>query len=193
MSRTGRRPGDASRTREDILEAARSLFASLGYDGATTRRIADEAGVDSALIAYHFGSKEQLFVAVHELPINPSDLALLIDGRDDEIGERVARFSMTMLAADDSTAVSLMRASASNPAAAEMLREFIERTMVDPIAEQTGMQDSRERVALVAAQILGVLFARHNVRVPELASASIDDLVDLIGPVLQRYMTEPVH
>jgi AcrR family transcriptional regulator len=192
MSRTGRRPGDASRTREDILEAARRLFASLGYDGATTRRIADEAGVDSALIAYHFGTKEQLFVAVHELPINPSDLALLIDGPDDEIGERVARFSMTMLAADDSTAVSLMRASASNPAAAEMLREFIERTMVDPIAEQIDVPDSRERVALVAAQILGVLFARHIVRVPDLASASVDDLVDLIGPVLQRYLTEPL-
>ena len=186
MSRTGRRPGDASRTRGDILEAARRLFASLGYDGATTRRIADEAGVDSALIAYHFGTKEQLFVAVHELPINPSDLALLIDGPDDEIGERVARFSMTMLAADDSTAVSLMRASASNPAAAEMLREFIERTMVDPIAKQIDMPDSRERVALVAAQILGVLFARHIVRVPDLALASVDDLVDLIGPGLQR-------
>jgi AcrR family transcriptional regulator len=193
MSRTGRRPGDASRTRGDILEAARRLFASLGYDGATTRRIADEAGVDSALIAYHFGTKEQLFVAVHELPINPSDLALLIDGPDDEIGERVARFSMTMLAADDSTAVSLMRASASNPAAAEMLREFIERTMVDPIAKQIDMPDSRERVALVAAQILGVLFARHIVRVPDLALASVDDLVDLIGPVLQRYLTEPLH
>ena len=157
------------------------------------RRIADEAGVDSALIAYHFGTKEQLFVAAHELPINPSDLALLIDGHKDEIGERVARFTMTMLATDDSTAVSLMRSSASNPPAEAMLREFIEGALVEPIAEQIDAADARERVALVAAQILGVLFARHIVRVPELVSASVDDLVDLIGPVLQRYLTEPLR
>jgi AcrR family transcriptional regulator len=193
MSRTGRRPGDTTRTKAEILEAARGAFAADGYDGATMRRIADDAGVDSALIAYHFGTKEQLFVAVHELPINPSDLALLIDGPNDEIGQRVARFAMTMLAADDSTAVSLMRSSASNPAAAAMLREFIEGALVEPIAERVDASDARERVALVASQILGVLFARHIVRVPELVSASVDDLVDLIGPVLQRYLTEPLH
>ena len=193
MSRTGRRPGDATNTKADILEAAREAFASLGYEGATMRRIADEAGVDSALIAYHFGTKEQLFVAVHALPINPSDLALLIDGPSDEIGERIARFAMTMLAADDSTAVSLMRSSASNPSAAAMLREFIEGALVEPIAKQLDAPDSRERVALVAAQILGVLFARHIVRVPELALASVDDLVGLIAPGLQRYMTEPLR
>lgn len=193
MSRTGRRPGDAAKTRAEIVEASREAFASLGYEGATMRRIADEAGVDSALIAYHFGTKEQLFVAVHELPMNPSDVALLIDGPKDQIGERIARFTMTMLAADDSTAVSLMRSSASNPPAAAMLREFIGGALVEPIAEQIGASDSRERVALVVAQILGVLFARHIVRVPELASASVDDLVDLIAPGLQRYMTEPLR
>ena len=193
MSRTGRRPGDATSTKADILEAAREAFASLGYEGATTRRIADAAGVDSALIAYHFGTKEQLFVAVHALPINPSDLALLIDGPGDEIGQRIARLSLTMLAADDSTAVSLMRSSASNPAAAAMLREFIEYAMVEPIADQIDVSDGRERVALVAAQILGVLFARHIIRVPELASASVDELVDVVGPVLQQYLTEPLR
>jgi len=193
MSRTGRRPGDATRTRAEILEAARGAFAFHGYEGATMRRIADDAGVDSALISYHFGTKEQLFVAVHELPINPSDLALLIDGPRDEIGERIARFAMMMLAADDSTAVSLMRSSASNLSAAAMLREFIEGALVEPIAEQIGASDARERVALVVAQILGVLFARHIVCVPELASASVDDLVDLIAPSLQRYLTEPLR
>ena len=193
MTRTGRRPGDAARTRAEILVAARGAFASLGYEGATMRRIADEAGVDSALIAYHFGTKEQLFVAAHELPINPSDLAFLIDGPKDEIGARIARFAMMMLAADDSTAVSLMRSSASNPAAAAMLREFIEGALVEPIAEQMGASDSRERVALVAAQILGVLFARHIVHLPELASASVDNLVELISPSLQRYLTEPLR
>lgn len=193
MSRTGRRPGDAAGTKGEILEAARGAFALLGYEGATMRRIGDDAGVDPALIAYYFGAKEQLFVAVHELPINPSDLALLIEGPKDKIGERVARFAMTMLAADESTAVSLMRASASNQSAAAMLREFIERALVVPIAEQIDVPDSRKRASLAASQILGLLFARHIVRLPDLVSASVDDLVDLIGPVLQQYLTEPLH
>lgn len=165
----------------------------LGYEGATMRRIGDDAGVDPALIAYYFGAKEQLFVAVHELPINPSDLALLIEGPKDKIGERVARFAMTMLVADESTAVSLMRASASNQSAAAMLREFIERALVVPIAEQIDVPDSRKRASLAASQILGLLFARHIVRLPDLVSASVDDLVLLIGPVLQQYLTEPLH
>ena len=193
MSRTGRRPGDAAGTKAEILEAARGAFALLGYEGATMRRIGDDAGVDPALIAYYFGAKEQLFVAVHELPINPSDLALLIEGPKDKIGERVARFAMTMLVADESTAVSLMRASASNQSAAAMLREFIERALVVPIAEQIDVPDSRKRASLAASQILGLLFARHIVRLPDLVSASVDDLVDLIGPVLQQYLTEPLH
>jgi AcrR family transcriptional regulator len=193
MSRTGRRPGDSTRTKAAILEAARTVFALLGYDGTTMRRIAVDAGVDSALISYYFGTKQELFVAVHELPINPSDLALLIDGPDDEIGERVARFAMTMLATDNSTAVSLMRSSVSSPSATTMLRQFIDRALVDPIAEQIGGPDARKRVALVVTQILGVLFARHIVHVPELAAATTEDLVDSIGPVLQRYLTEPLH
>jgi len=193
MGRTGRRPGNSAETKAQILEAARVVFATLGYDGTTMRRIAIDAGVDSALISYYFGTKQELFVAVHELPINPSELALLIDGPDHEIGERVARFAMTMLATDDSTAVSLMRSSVSSPSATTMLRQFIDRALIDPIAQQIGGSDARERVALAATQILGVLFARHIVHVPELAAATTEELVDSIGPVLHRYLTEPLH
>ncbi len=193
MTRTGRRPGDPSVTKAEILEAARSTFAEFGYESATLRRIATTAGVDVALIAHYFGNKEHLFVAVHDLPISPSDIAGVFDETsEDEIGERIARFSLEMLAVDDSPAISLMRAASTNASAAAMLREFIDRTLIDPIAAMIDASDDRERVALVASHLLGVLFARHIVGVPELASASIDELADAIGPTLQRYLTEPV-
>ncbi len=191
MSRTGRRPGDPAKTRAEILEAARNLFATNGYDGTSMRRIAVDAGVDSALVTYHFGTKEELFVAVHELPINPSDMALLFDGPIEGVGERVARFAMTMLATDDSMAVSLIRSSAATPSAAAILREFIDRALVEPLAVQLDAPDARERATLAGSQILGVLYARHIVHIPDLVSASIDDLVDAIGPVLQMYLIEP--
>lgn len=43
-----------------ILEAADELFADIGFDGTTTREIAARAGVNKALIHYHFESKDQL-------------------------------------------------------------------------------------------------------------------------------------
>jgi len=192
MTRAGRRPGDPSVTKAEILGAAKSAFAEYGYDGATLRRIAAAAGVDVALVSHYFGNKESLFVAVHDLPIMPSEFARILESASEaEIGEQIARFALGTLAADDSPAVSLMRSASTNPQAAAMLREFIDRALTDPISAMIDAPDVRERVALVAAQILGVLFARHIVGVRELTAASTDDLVAAVGPTVQRYLTEP--
>jgi len=65
-----RRAGDAARsaspeeTRERILSAAREIIAKKGKRGATTREIADVAGVNEATIFRHFGTKEALIVEV---------------------------------------------------------------------------------------------------------------------------------
>jgi AcrR family transcriptional regulator len=48
--------------RARILEAATKLFAELGYEGASTRQIAKEAGANMAMINYYFGSKEGVFM-----------------------------------------------------------------------------------------------------------------------------------
>ena len=57
-------PRDATEVRNRILAAADQLFGEQGFDGATTREIADRSGVNKALIHYHFGAKEKLFHAV---------------------------------------------------------------------------------------------------------------------------------
>jgi len=57
-------PGARRDTPDLILDAAEAVFADSGFDGATTRAIAEAAGVNPALIHYHFKSKEQLFEAV---------------------------------------------------------------------------------------------------------------------------------
>ncbi len=51
--------------RERILAVAQDLFAELGYAGAGTRAIAQAAGVNLALIHYHFGAKRDLFKAAY--------------------------------------------------------------------------------------------------------------------------------
>ena len=55
------RPEGTSTLREDILDAAESRFADLGYAGTTLREISEAAHVTQALINYYFGSKFGLF------------------------------------------------------------------------------------------------------------------------------------
>lgn len=50
--------------REHIMDVAEKLFAENGYDAASTRKIASEAYVNSAMIAYYFGSKEELYKSI---------------------------------------------------------------------------------------------------------------------------------
>jgi len=52
--------------RRAILDAARRVFARHGYEGATVRRLEDEAGVSRGAIFHHFGDKESLFLALAE-------------------------------------------------------------------------------------------------------------------------------
>src|SRR5262245_59091874 len=61
--RPGRRPG-VTATLEALLEAATELFAERGYDGVPVWAIADRAGVNKAMISYHFGGKRQLYATI---------------------------------------------------------------------------------------------------------------------------------
>jgi len=54
---------DAARTRQLLLEAARRRFAAAGFAATTVRDIADDAGVNVALISRYYESKEGLFAA----------------------------------------------------------------------------------------------------------------------------------
>lgn len=53
-------------TEKIILEAARKIFIRKGMEGARMQEIADEAGINKALLHYYFRSKEKLFEAIFE-------------------------------------------------------------------------------------------------------------------------------
>lgn len=192
--RTGRRPG-ASRTREAILEAARRQFAELGYDRTTIRSVAAVAAVDPALVLHYFRSKQELFLAVVELPFDPAAvLPGLLAGDRRKVGERLARLFMSAL--DDVDArnrwTSMIRAAASEPAAARMLREILTQRVFGPLAETLGVEDAQLRATLVGSQVVGLVMARHIVQVEPIASLPSEELVQAIGPTLQRYLTGPL-
>src|SRR5260370_13816403 len=70
--------------KERILDAAERLFARHGFYGVSVRDITEEAGVDVALVSYHFGGKRELFTAVFQRRaelLNPERLAMLEEVR----------------------------------------------------------------------------------------------------------------
>lgn len=193
-TRSGRRPGESG-TREAIAAAARRQFAEVGYDRSSMRSIALEAGVDPTLVTHFYGSKQQLFLDVVELPFRPAQvLPALMAGGPDRAGEQLARFVLGVLESEAGRArvLSIIRAATSEPEAARLVREILTRELLTPVAEHIGAGDAEYRAALCASQMVGIALARYIVGVDPLAGRSVEDLVAALGPTLQRYLNGPL-
>lgn len=192
--RGGRRPG-TSGTREAILAAASRHFAQHGYDRASLRGIAGEAGVDQKLIAHFFGSKQQLFVAAVGLPFNPGEvLPAILAGDRATVGERLAELLVNVLEQPEhhQRLTGVVRAAASEPEVARMLREFLTRELFAPAAELLGSEDGPFRANLVGSQIVGLVMARYVIAIEPLASMPPKAVAAAVAPTLQRYLVGPL-
>ncbi|SCG81113.1 transcriptional regulator, TetR family [Micromonospora rifamycinica] len=193
--RTGRRPGNPD-TREAILTAARSAFAERGFDATPIRQIATAAGVDPALVHHYFGSKEELFRATIDIPVDPAALlpAVLV-GDPDGTGERLVR---TFLGVWDSpagaAAVALLRSAADNEWTARLMREFLVTQVLRRVLDHLDLPPAElpMRGALVATQMIGLAMMRYVIRLEPVASATPDTLAATLGPTIHRYLTAPL-
>ena len=193
-ARGGRRPGESG-TREAILAAARGAFAELGYDRATIRGIAAVAEVDPALVLHYFTSKERLFGAALEIPVEPGvvleRLVAAGPGQAGRIGETVVRVFLDAWEPPESRQplVAMMRSAMTNDAAQAMVREYLGRRVFGPITQALGVADGELRATLVGSQFIGLVMMRYVTRIEPVASASVDQLVAAVGPTVQRYLT----
>ena len=187
----GRRPGNVD-TRAEVLAAASAEFAERGYDGASVRGIARLAGVDPSLVHHYFGSKEQLFVATMRLPAVPADvLPQLIAPGLDGLGERLVRLFLSIYAepASREPVLALLGSAVSHPQAASMMRGFVTEALVRRIAAGLDLPDRTLRASLVASHLVGLFVARYVVSLDELARADDEDIVALMGPAVQHYLS----
>ncbi|NUT33798.1 MAG: TetR/AcrR family transcriptional regulator [Hamadaea sp.] len=190
--RTGRRPGSPD-TREAILAAARRQFAERGFDGGTVRQIAADAGVDPALVHHYFGTKEQLFLATVQVPIDPRQLvAIVAEGGKDNVGENLLRTFLGVWDSPVGTAgAALLRSAMSSEWTARLLREFLLTQILRRIGKMLDLDpaEAPTRAALVATQIAGLAMMRYIIKLEPIASASPETLVAMIAPTIQRYVT----
>jgi AcrR family transcriptional regulator len=190
VPRTGRRPGSAG-TRERVARAARDLFGERGFDATTIRAIAARAEVDPALVHHYFGSKERLFVAVMELPFDPSvAVTMLADGDLEGVGERIVRFALDTWDRPEARPVILgiLRSAAADPGAARMLRELLISRFLAQFAAAVDRPNADLRVALAGSQIVGLAMARFIVGIEPIASADNATLARAVGPTVERYL-----
>jgi AcrR family transcriptional regulator len=186
--RPGRRPGQSS-SREDILAAARVLFGERGYDKASIRAIAGAAGVDPALVHHFFGTKEDLFAAAMEFPVDPNTiLPLILSGPREEIGERLVRTVLGIWGDPrlQPQFVGIIRSATTSELGAGLLREFISSKLFARVAE--ALDVPRLNLNAAASQIVGVVMLRYVLVVEPMASASEEELVALLAPTIQRYL-----
>ena len=105
---SGRRKGPST-TRQELLDAAREVFADRG-DSATTREIAGRAGVDPAMIAHYFGSKGGLFEAVTSLSVDPAVVvAPVLDAAPDDVARELVGTLLRVWDAHSATFAAVLR------------------------------------------------------------------------------------
>ncbi|AGZ40342.1 TetR/AcrR family transcriptional regulator [Actinoplanes friuliensis] len=193
VRRSGRRPGNQD-TKQSILEAARQVFAERGFDKASIRAIAGEAQVDPALVHHYFGTKEKLFLASMNSPVDPAEIIpQALAGPRDEAGERLVRLILGVWDSPAGTAaVALIRSAMSNEWTARLMREFIVTQVLRRAVAELGIDEEEApvRAALVATQVAGLAVVRYVLKVEPVASAPAEQLVAAIGPSVQRYLTE---
>jgi AcrR family transcriptional regulator len=189
--RTGRRPGNPD-TREGILEAARVAFADKGYDGASIRGIATSAGVDPALVHHYFGTKDKLFLAAMNSPIDPAELiGQAVEGDRGGIGERLVRMFLAIWDGPAGVAgVALLRSAVGSEWTAKLFREFIVTQIMRRVLAKLALDPAEAplRISLVASQMGGLALVRYVFKVEPLASAPAEAVVAAVGPTIQRYV-----
>jgi AcrR family transcriptional regulator len=186
----GRRPG-APDTRAEVLAAARASFAEKGFRGTTIRAVAASAGVDPALVHHYFGSKDDLFLAALEMPVDPRELlAPVVAQGPDGAGERLLRTFLSVWDDPDIQVrlLAVVRSVLSEEGAALLKDGFIP-VVVGPVLAELVADRPDVRIPLVSSQIVGLIVTRYLLALPPIAEMPSEDVVARMGPVLQHYLT----
>ncbi|MFF9607225.1 TetR family transcriptional regulator [Streptomyces sp. NPDC014684] len=173
-------------TRAAILAAARERFAADGYEKVTIRAIARDAKIDPSMVMRYYGSKAGLFAAA--VAIDPGLPSLPVEPRE-EIGRTLVRHFLTLWEENEEL-TALMRVGATDPAAAERMQSVLREQLI-PLARRLCPEPDQApaRAALCASTMLGLALTRYVLRFPASMALGREEIVDWVGPTVQRYLT----
>ncbi|WP_033341567.1 TetR/AcrR family transcriptional regulator [Catenuloplanes japonicus] len=186
---------DAAATRQLLLDAARRRFARNGYAATTVREIADQAGVNVALISRYFVSKEGLFEACLMGAADELDRVVQKDYSIDAVAASMARH-LAGPSADWQAQQVLMLLRSSGDEQADRIRHAKLRFLAERMATAGGWYPGhpeeetlllRAQVALAAA--LGLAILRTSAVLEPLASADQEALTEPLRAVMGALLT----
>lgn len=186
MSEPQPRPRRSDATKAAILAAARERFAGDGYERATIRAIAADAGIDPAMVMRYYGNKERLFAAAAEFDLRLPELAAFPRS---EVGHLLVTHFLEIWEVDERL-TALLRAATTNRTVAERMKEIFAAQLVPVVAAlNPDPERAAARAALTASQVLGMALCRYVLGFPPAARLSRDEIVAWLGPTVQRYLT----
>jgi len=178
------RKRDAATTRAAILAAARQAFSGDGYDRVGVRDIAGKAGVTAALVNRYFGSKKLLFA---EAVLEAKGVGELLAGDRQTAGARLAAMMLDKDPhgkGEGDPLLAILR-SAPDPEAAGVVREWLQKVMVGPIAKWLGGPDAETRASVMVSTLLGFIILRQAIALPGLGANRGDALREMMSAALQ--------
>ena len=175
----------SEQTKAVILAAAREQFAAAGYAGATIRSIATAADIDPSMVMRYFGNKDQLFAAAAEFDLRFPDISQVPVG---ELGAVLVGHFLNRWEGDDALIV-LLRSSTTNAVAAQRMRDIF-AAQLGPAVATVASDDASRRAGLIASQMLGMALCRLVLQLPPMVELTRDEVIDWLGPTVQRYLTE---
>ncbi|WP_051135682.1 TetR/AcrR family transcriptional regulator [Streptomyces sp. 351MFTsu5.1] len=180
-ARTRGRPRGNPPTREAIVSAARTLFLERGYRGTTVRAVAAVAGVDPALIAYHFGSKKGLFADVMQVQCaNALAVDHVLAGDPAALPGRLVD-AVTGLWED----ADFLTLTAQGDEAAEVIREYLESELLARLVEFLGGRDATARATAVVTILGGLIYTRYLNPMPTPAALTTSEIRHILTPALR--------
>jgi AcrR family transcriptional regulator len=201
---------DSSDVRRAAAAAARAVLARAGYADTTLKTVANAAGIAPDVLASLYRNREELLSAALQLPFDPAAAVPRLIGPGLEgMGERLVRAAMAVMQSDQMRSdIAYVGRVASEGAAGSgagavtgvadavgLVRgafDYIQDTVVDRALESLGVPDARMRGALITSYLAGVMITRYVVKMEPLASASEDEVVALVAPLVQRTL-DPRH
>ena len=85
--------------------------------------------------------------------------------------------------------VAILRTGLSYDRASRLLRDILSSFILAALGDVLAGDRRELRVALIGSHIGGLMLARYILEVPGAAAASPEDLVQAVGPTVQRYLT----
>ncbi|MFC8720558.1 TetR/AcrR family transcriptional regulator [Kitasatospora sp. NPDC057198] len=175
------RPRGNPPTRESIVPVARALFLERGYRRTTLRAVAEAAGVDPALIAYHFGSKKGLFAEVMQFQCaNVLAVDEVLGGEPATLPDRLVD-AVTELWED----ADFRQLTAQGDEAAHVLREYLEHELLARLVEFLGGRDATARATAVVTILGGLIYTRYLNPLPTPAALTPSEIRHVLTPALR--------